>query len=614
MLTPNNESGDKLDKVMLLATWANTLSAEGKSEMIFAGMGKPTYPVNVHTIESFIGYYQGHLSILARSAQSSEQDRAKAAINYGDPRGMPSAKTTMAEAMTRWYGTPIKPENILFTVGGAGALRVIFETMNELNKDTPGYRVITPFPHYTLYSDNSHTLHPVEVLNESGYRLTANALRNSIEKANLLAETDKKAPKYILLCNPNNPLGTVISEGEWTDIISVLKEYPDLKIVIDEAYAEMDWSDTKSLLTMAPELKERVILLRSATKAHSAAGARLAMLMAFDSQLMNELIAKNVGMIGHAPLASQKAYADTMKLFDENNVQTLKKFYKPKVDYVAGRLEDMGALLPDPNYRSDGTFYAMADLSDIFGTEIPEAAERALGRTGKIQTSEELTYSFLFDKQLMIAPGQYFGLPENLGFMRITCSDEPEKLEDMMGRIESYLLDARAEKYNRLINTINNRLSELKTESSEQYLYYQSQLMEIQKQPLTCKSYIEINKQCRQLASEVSIAVIDAVIESSKRGEPEALDTARQYKKSATVLQSFFKEKIQHRKDEEVNTRSLDAAWIKMVNEHFEDGPTKIKYLNYSAAERLEFKPWKSYLMSQSTIEAASSSVSPPKP
>ena len=51
MLTPNNESGDKTDKIMLLAMWTETLRQEGLvKSIIAAGMGRPTYPVNIHTV------------------------------------------------------------------------------------------------------------------------------------------------------------------------------------------------------------------------------------------------------------------------------------------------------------------------------------------------------------------------------------------------------------------------------------------------------------------------------------------------------------------------------------------------------------------------------------
>ena len=53
MLTPYGLPANKIEKVMLLSMWANTLAGElavehpdSHKKLIFAGLGKPTYPIN----------------------------------------------------------------------------------------------------------------------------------------------------------------------------------------------------------------------------------------------------------------------------------------------------------------------------------------------------------------------------------------------------------------------------------------------------------------------------------------------------------------------------------------------------------------------------------------
>src|SRR5690606_37540102 len=131
--------------------------------------------------------------------QATLEQKSGGSIDYGNPKGESGALEHMATAMSRWYGVEILPEHILFTVGGAGALRIIFETFNKRYKDQPQYLVITPFPHYTLYSYNRHLLHPIDVMSEPGYRLTATVLRKSIEDAKERAKADGNEPKVFLL-------------------------------------------------------------------------------------------------------------------------------------------------------------------------------------------------------------------------------------------------------------------------------------------------------------------------------------------------------------------------------------------------------------------------------
>lgn len=473
MLTPEGVLANKTDKIMLLAMWANALNLENsqlefhnieKKQMIFAGMGKPTYPINQYIIKSQLSYWKKMEKLVLSSIEGKKLVNENVAIDYGNPYGDINSRVIMASAMSKWYGVSIEPNNIIFTVGGAGALRVIFETFNLMYQTQSAYRVITPFPHYTLYSDNTHKLHPIDVMQEPGYKLTAKSLLKSIEKSYELAKNDNSYPKVFLLCNPNNPLGTIISEDELEKIADVLRIYSDIYIVLDEAYAEMSFNMKKapSLLTLAPDLKDRMIIMRSATKALSAAGERMAMLIAFNRKLIGKLLDKNIGMIGHAPRSGQFAYAETMAHFTAEIHQKLIDFYKPKVEYVAKRLMQMGAQMPDPDYKVDGTFYILGDFSDLFGMELPKDAVRALEKSGQVSTNEDIAYFLLFEDSLMIAPASYFGLSENNGYMRITCSDSQEELEEMMDRLEFRLFSARYNQKKMLLERVASQLPELK--------------------------------------------------------------------------------------------------------------------------------------------------------
>lgn len=45
------------------------------------------------------------------------------------------------------------------------------------------------------------------------------------------------------------------------------------------------------------------------------------------------------------------------------------------------------------------------DFSDLFGLELPQDASRALQKTGKVTTDEELAYYLLFTDHIKITPG-----------------------------------------------------------------------------------------------------------------------------------------------------------------------------------------------------------------
>lgn len=598
MLTPDGKSANKTDKIMLLAMWVNALRREraasilhdisGK-EIISAGMGKPTYPINQHTIDAQIAYWEKVQTLATAAKSSAENTKESAAIDYGDPYGDLDSREIMASAMSKWYETPIQSNNILFTVGGAGALRVVFETFNSLYGNQPKYRVLTPFPHYTLYADNQHQLHPIDVMQEPGYRLSARIVQLSIEQAYTLAEKDGGYPGAVLFCNPSNPLGTVISENELKEIAEVLRRYPDMYIVLDEAYAEMSFNTQKipSLLTIAPDLKDRIIIMRSATKALSAAGERMAMLMTFNDQLMGKLLDKNISTIGHAPRSAQLAYAKTMAKFTDKNHQELVDFYGSKVTYVASRLNQMGANMPDPDYKVEGTFYIMADFSDLLGMTLPGEAARAIEKTGPVTTNEDIAYYLLFQDLVMIAPSSYFGLSKKDGFMRITCSGDQEELHELMDRLEGRLFEARMNKKVSLLNDIALQLPELKninTEKHEQALATLSTLSQLEDNCLNLK---EKNLILKKLRATNTVCIN----QSGNPGKAEA----------ATSIQSFYR-RYQAQKTKVRLVNELNAEWEVFVDKIVSGSPVMRTYLlNLSHNERLGFVEWKQHLQDKST-------------
>lgn len=600
MFTPDGQPADKMDKIMLLGMWTRALEAErtcakflGRSTQqpfISAGMGRPTFPINTHTVDSSISYWKTIKAHLKKSSvHPISHTEHSAVIGYGAPQGDNDARNIMAEAVSKWYETDIVGNQILFTVGGAGALRVIFETFNGIYKGTPNYRVITPFPHYTLYADNHHQLHQIDVMRAPGYRLTADILQNSILGAFQDALKDGGLPRVVLLCNPSNPLGTVISENELLLIADVLRQHRSLHIVLDEAYAEMCFSGKKvpSLIKIAPDLMPRIIIMRSATKALSAAGERMAMLMAFDPALMAKLLEKNIGMIGHAPRSGQIAYAQTMFQFTDEEHQSLARFYQPKVEYVTQCLKMMGAQMPDPLYTVDGTFYILADFSDLLGAELPGAAYRALGKMGPVQTNEDLAYYLLFNHSIMLAPGSYFGLPLNNGFLRITCSANPDELRALMGRLESCLLEARNQKKKRLLDDIHNDLTQLKDMPPQEHSCLITQLAFIVQGDGNCLALKEVNKKLQKIHSELSVRM--------KQGSDESINH------TAILIQSSFRRHLAT-KMTAINKENQDSDWKSFVDwlvpgrESVKASRVKGLLSGLSAEERLEVAPWLHFL------------------
>jgi len=91
-------------------------------------------------------------------------------------------------------------------------------------------------------------------------------------------------PKMIMICNPNNPTGYLISK---CDIERLLKMYDGL-VVIDEAYIEFSEGSMLNRL----DAYENLIILRTFSKAWGLAGARVGYMIASETIIGNILKVK----------------------------------------------------------------------------------------------------------------------------------------------------------------------------------------------------------------------------------------------------------------------------------------------------------------------------------
>lgn len=82
-----------------------------------------------------------------------------------------------------------------------------------------------------------------------------------------ISKTKSENAKMVILCNPNNPTGNLLS---LKDIEKICSMCPNTVIVVDEAYAEFAEESTASLL---PKF-ENLIILRTLSKAYGLAGIR----------------------------------------------------------------------------------------------------------------------------------------------------------------------------------------------------------------------------------------------------------------------------------------------------------------------------------------------------
>ena len=257
----------------------------------------------------------------------------------------------MIEAIRNYYaelGVELENNDILVTTGGSEAL--LLTCLSILD---PYTEVIIPEPYYPNYTTFVHAaggvIRALPTNPWEGYRY---ADRQRIES--LIT----KNTRAIMITNPGNPTGVVLSQEEMRMIADVAKKH-NLFLICDEVYREFCYDDKFGVPTMAHfrDIDDNLVIIDSVSKRFSACGARVGCVVTRNKELQAALLkfcqsrlsVATIDQIGAAALYS----------VDHEFFRRSKAEYKLRRDTVVSKLRQIpGVVVEEPM----GAFYVMASL------------------------------------------------------------------------------------------------------------------------------------------------------------------------------------------------------------------------------------------------------------
>lgn len=189
-------------------------------------------------------------------------------LEYSPSQGYQSYREKLVGYYKR-FNIDLTPDDIIVTCGGSEAVQMAF--MACLN---PGDEVIIPEPAYANYMgfacETGAVVRTITTHIEDGFALPA------------VAEFEKlinERTRAIMICNPNNPTGTLYSRDEILKLRDLVKKY-DLFLLADEVYREYVYSDEPYTSALHLEgIEDNVILIDSVSKRYSECGIRIGALI-----------------------------------------------------------------------------------------------------------------------------------------------------------------------------------------------------------------------------------------------------------------------------------------------------------------------------------------------
>jgi len=322
------------------------------------------------------------------------------------------------KAWQKYYkdvGINLDTSEIIVTTGGSEAIFFAFATICN-----PGQEIIVFEPFYTNYNGYASIagikLVPVRTFAKNGFHLPS---QKEIEK-----KINKKT-RGILICNPNNPTGTVYKKEELKMLAEIAKKR-DLFILSDEVYREFVYDGEKHYSMMDfPEIQDRVILLDSVSKRFSACGARIGCLASKNKKVI-EGATKFAQARLSSPMVEQSAVIPLLKN-SKKYTQKIVREYKRRRDTVFEALQKIPGIFC---LKPKGAFYIIVKLPIK-----PRSRDASLRGKDSDDFAKWLLTKFSFrGKTVMVASASGFYATKGLGKdeIRIAFVLSSKKLKEAM--------------------------------------------------------------------------------------------------------------------------------------------------------------------------------------
>ncbi len=267
-------------------------------------------------------------------------------LEYAPSAGIPAYLKAVHDYYTR-IGIELEPGDMLATAGGSEALSMTLACILD-----DGDELLTAEPFYPNYSTFTQvtgaTIRPIPTFAEEGFRY---AVRERIEP--LINEHTRA----ILMTNPGNPTGYVLSRAEMRVIADIAKEH-DLYVVSDEVYREFVYGgeEMTSMLEFE-DLHDNVIVVDSVSKRFSACGARVGVVVSRNKAFITEAMKICQGRLCVATLDQVGAAA--LYSVGPEYFAAVREEYKRRRDTALKKLLAIPGVVCE---QPEGAFYLMAKL------------------------------------------------------------------------------------------------------------------------------------------------------------------------------------------------------------------------------------------------------------
>ena len=329
-------------------------------------------------------YFNTPINIKNQTKWAVDKNYTKYTLNKGL---LPLRKEITKDSM-------FNEEECILTVGATEAISVVIKSIigqdDEIILFTPGYVGYQP-----LIDLEQGKACLIDVLDK---KITYELLKKHITKKT----------KAILITNPNNPTGKVLSLEEIKCIEKIVLEY-HLCLIADEIYSKLTYTQFYSFRNRKA-LKKHLVVIDGFSKSHQMTGYRIGYLLS-DLSLINEFVKTHQYMVTSTSSLAQYALLNHVDI----DIDSIKTQLKEQRDLVLQTLDELNIKYVYPN----GAFYVFYKIDDSYPNSLSYCKK------------------LLYENKVALIPGRYF-LGHMDRYVRLSYAGKKEDLIEALNRIKTF--------------------------------------------------------------------------------------------------------------------------------------------------------------------------------
>lgn len=351
-----------------------------------AALARALQAQGIHVLDLSGGEPDFATPAVARAAAVDAMERGQ--TKYTAVGGTAELKAAIITKLARDNDLTYQSDEI---VAGTGAKQILFNAF--LATLDPEDEVIIPAPYWVSYPDMVTFAQgtPVIVTTDAaqGFKLTSQQLESAITPRT----------KWVILNAPSNPTGAVYTRGDLEALADVLRAHPQVWILSDDIYEHIIFDDQlfHTLAAVAPDLKNRTLIVNGVSKGYAMTGWRLG--YGAGDQTLIKAMTDIQSQSTSNPCTITQAAATAILRADQSFLQDNLRIYQARRDSFIKGLHAIPGLQP---HIPQGAFYAFAHVENLMGRRTPAGM--------RLETDTDVADFFLREAGVAGVPGTAFGM------------------------------------------------------------------------------------------------------------------------------------------------------------------------------------------------------------